>query len=171
MTVSSNALCADGATDSIKQRWCHKYTLHLGKAQPLHVRRAHRLACAVGGVTCQQLPATEALQHALCSYLAQAFCAVLCCTVSIPTVQISDVGGLALGDALKHTLCLRRLNLNHNHLSSSTFTSIADAISVQAGTALTGGRCAKVAARIWHSFMTGLRMRLAQRWWPQNAGR
>lgn len=48
-------------------------------------------------------------------------------------VQISDVGGLALGDALKQTLCLQRLNLNHNHLGSSTLTSIADAVNVHAG--------------------------------------
>jgi hypothetical protein len=47
--------------------------------------------------------------------------------------QVSDVGGLALGDALKQALCLQRLNLNSNHLGSSTLTSIADAINVHAG--------------------------------------
>lgn len=55
-------------------------------------------------------------------------------TVSLLLLQISDIGGLAVGDALKQTLCLQRLNLNHNMLSSSTLSSIADAVSVNPGT-------------------------------------
>jgi hypothetical protein len=49
-------------------------------------------------------------------------------------LQISDIGGLAIGDSLKQTLCLQRLNLNHNHLTGSTLASIADAINVNPGT-------------------------------------
>jgi hypothetical protein len=48
-------------------------------------------------------------------------------------LQISDIGGLAIGDALKQTLCLQRLNLNHNHLTGSTLASMADALNVNPG--------------------------------------
>lgn len=57
-----------------------------------------------------------------------------CYAGALLLLQISDIGGLAIGDALKQTLCLQRLNLNHNHLTGSTLASIADAINVNPGT-------------------------------------
>lgn len=60
--------------------------------------------------------------------------AVAAAAVLLLLLQISDIGGLAIGDALKQTLCLQRLNLNHNHLTGSTLASIADAINVNPGT-------------------------------------
>ncbi len=54
-------------------------------------------------------------------------------TFPLLLLQISDVGGLAIGDSLKQTLCLQRLNMNYNHLTSTTLGSIADAINVNPG--------------------------------------
>lgn len=59
--------------------------------------------------------------------------AVAAAAVLLLLLQISDIGGLAIGDALKQTLCLQRLNLNHNHLTGSTLGSIADALNVNPG--------------------------------------
>jgi hypothetical protein len=60
-------------------------------------------------------------------------CHVVLMTGTVYLLQISDIGGLAVGDALKQTLCLQRLNLNNNMLSSSALSSIADAVSVNSG--------------------------------------